>query len=221
MNLFSLFLMSDLETSPQPTPPKRGSRILAFFMGLTILTVCGIAAFYYFIGKPAMSPMERLAEALSNVTENEVTVSGNSVTLARAEMRELAVVERKVQSMVKYETKWLGSDKMIIVKGDFLVKAGFDLTEFNGFELEGEKVVGAWPEAKVLSVEQLDYEVFFSKSGMVNKLSDADFEIVSNLLQKQAREDAEEHSDILQDAERVIRTRLEDLSGGAYQWDPK
>ncbi|MDB4547499.1 DUF4230 domain-containing protein [Akkermansiaceae bacterium] len=114
----------------------------------------------------------------------------------------------------------MGSDKMIIVKGDFLVKAGFDLTEFDGFELEGEKVVGTWPSAKVLSVEQLDYEVFFSKNGVINKLSQGDFENVSNLLQKQARTDAVEHSDILQDAERVIRTRLEDLSGGTYQWEP-
>ncbi|MEJ6561250.1 MAG: DUF4230 domain-containing protein [Akkermansiaceae bacterium] len=212
--------MSDLKSSPDPAPRRKGNRILAFFIGLTILAVCGMAAFYYFIGKPALSPMDRLAEALRNVTENDVTVSGNSVTLARAEMRELAVVERKVQSMVKYETKWMGSDKMIIVKGDFLVKAGFDLTEFDGFELEGEKVVGTWPSAKVLSVEQFDYEVFFSKNGVINKLSQGDFENVSNLLQKQARTDAVEHSDILQDAERVIRTRLEDLSGGTYQWEP-
>ncbi len=213
--------MNDPETLPAPTPGRKGSRILAFFIGLTILIVGGFAAFYYFIGKPAMSPLDRLSEALRNVTENEVTVSGNSVTLARAEMRELAVVERKVQSMVKYETKWMGSDKMIIVKGDFLVKAGFDLTEFDGFELEGDQVVGTWPAAKVLSVEQLNYEIFFSKNGVVNKLNDTDRELVSNLLQKQARADAIEHSDILKDAERVIRTRLDDLSGGTYQWTPK
>ena len=127
-----------------------------------------MAAFYYSVGKPGMSPVDRLAEALRNVTDSEVTVSGASVTLARAEMRELAVVEQKVQSMVKYEAKWLGSDKLLIVKGDFLIKAGFDLTGFEGFELEGDKVVGEWPKAKVLSVEQLDYEIFFSKSGRID-----------------------------------------------------
>ncbi|MDB4354002.1 DUF4230 domain-containing protein [Akkermansiaceae bacterium] len=213
----------DLPASLPPAEPRgrRGGRILAFFIGVTILLVGGMAAFYYFIGKPAMSPVDRLAEALRNVTDNEVTVSGSSVTLARAEMRELAVVERKVQSMVKYETKWLGSDKMLIVKGDFLIKAGFDLTEFDGFELDGSKVVGDWPAAKVLSVEQLDYEIFFSKSGVVNKLSKEDFQQVTNLLQKQARVDAEENSDILESAERVIQRRLEDLSGGTYEWNPK
>ena len=219
--------MSDtpsLPENPTPAPANKGGCILSFFVGLSLLLVVGGGLFYFLVARPAMaamSPVDRLAEALKNVTDHEVTVNGSSITLARAEMRELAVVERRVQSMVKYETKWLGSDKMIIVKGDFLVKAGFDLTEFDGFELEGDKVIGQWPKAKVLSVEQLDYDIFFSKNGVVNKLSEQDYEAVSKLLQKQAREDAELHSDILQSAERVIQTRLDDLSGGTYEWQPK
>ncbi|MEN8736986.1 MAG: DUF4230 domain-containing protein [Akkermansiaceae bacterium] len=210
--------------SDSPPLQKKPSRVLSFFIGLSLLLAVGAGALYFLVARPAMqamSPVARLVEALENITDHEVSVNGSSITLARAEMRELAVVERRVQSMVKYETKWLGSDKMIIVKGDFLVKAGFDLTEFEGFELEGERVVGQWPDAKVLSVEQLDYDIFFSKNGVVNKLSENDYEAVSNLLQKQAREDAELRSDILESAERVIRTRLDDLSGGLYEWEPK
>lgn len=210
--------------SDSPPLQKKPSRVLSFFIGLSLLLAVGAGALYFLVARPAMqamSPVARLVEALENITDHEVSVNGSSITLARAEMRELAVVERRVQSLVKYETKWLGSDKMIIVKGDFLVKAGFDLTEFEGFELEGEKVVGQWPDAKVLSVEQLDYDIFFSKNGVVNKLSENDYEAVSNLLQKQAREDAELRSDILESAERVIRTRLDDLSGGLYEWEPK
>lgn len=210
--------------SDSPPLQKKPSRVLSFFIGLSLLLAVGAGALYFLVARPAMqamSPVARLVEALENVTDHKVSVNGSSITLARVEMRELAVVERRVQSMVKYETKWLGSDKMIIVKGDFLVKAGFDLTEFEGFELEGERVVGQWPDAKVLSVEQLDYDIFFSKNGVVNKLSENDYEAVSNLLQKQAREDAELRSDILESAERVIRTRLDDLSGGLYEWEPK
>ncbi|MFW2386617.1 MAG: DUF4230 domain-containing protein, partial [Akkermansiaceae bacterium] len=186
--------------SDSPPLQKKPSRVLSFFIGLSLLLAVGAGALYFLVARPAMqamSPVARLVEALENITDHEVSVNGSSITLARAEMRELAVVERRVQSLVKYETKWLGSDKMIIVKGDFLVKAGFDLTEFEGFELEGERVVGQWPDAKVLSVEQLDYDIFFSKNGVVNKLSENDYEAVSNLLQKQAREDAELRSDIL------------------------
>jgi hypothetical protein len=43
------------------------------------------------------------------------------------------------------------------------VKAGFDLNDFEGFEVEGNKVVGEWPEARILSVEQQDFEIFFSR----------------------------------------------------------
>lgn len=215
--------MSDSEPSTAPASTRKGSCILSFFIGLSLLLTVGGALFYFFVARPAMSPVDRLAEALRNITNEEIAINGSSVTLARSEMRELAVVERKVQSMVKYETKWMGSDKMIIVKGEFLVKAGFDLTEFEGFELEGEKVIGEWPDAKILSVELEpdSFKTFYSKNGVLNKLTDADRDAVNNLLQKQAREDAELRSDILKSAERVIKTRLEDLGGGLYELSPK
>ena len=219
--------MSDPNATPSHVAPsleKKRSYVLPFFIGLSLILTVASALLYFFVVKPAMSamsPVDRLAEALRNVTNEEVSVHGSSVTLARAEMRELAVVERKVQSMVKYETKWLGSDKMIIVQGEFLVKAGFDLTEFEGFELEGQKVVGEWPEAKVLSVELLKSETFYAKNGVLNKLTDDDRDAVNNILQKQAREDAEVRSDILESAKRLITTRLEDLGGGLYEVNPK
>jgi len=198
----------------------RGSRTFSFFIGLTILLVGVIAALYFFIGKPALSPVEQLAKALQQVTNQQVTIEGHTVTLARNSIRELAVVERHVQSMVKYETQWMGSDKLIIVQGDFLVKAGFDLSEFEGFELRGEQVIGTWPKAKILSLEQLDYRIFYSQNGVVNKLQDQDYETVTNLLQKQARQDAEDRSDILEDAEGLIKRRLHDLTWQSDQLIP-
>ncbi|MDB4419059.1 hypothetical protein N9291_00475 [bacterium] len=56
---------------------------------------------------------------------------------------------------------------------------------------------------------------------MLNKLTEDDRDAVNNLLQNQAREDAELRSDILKSAERVINTRLEDLGGGLYMLSPK
>ena len=209
--------------SEEPNPPKvaqaprRGGRTLAFFIGLTLFALGLMAGFHYFVARPALSPVERFAAALGAITQEKVEVSGQSVTIERGETRELAVVQRKVQSMVKYETKWMNSDKLLIVQGDFLVKAGFDLADFQDFELKGNEVVGEWPRAKVLSVEQLDHRIFFSKNGVVNKIQESDYEAVANLLQKQARQDALEKSDILEDAERVLQRRLNDLSGGAFQ----
>lgn len=222
--------MSDPDSTPSPrasSPRQKNSCLLPFFIGLSLLLTGVGTLFYFLVAQPAMqamqamSPVNRLAEALKTITNTEVSVHGSSVTLARAEMRELAVVERKVESLIKYETQWLGSDKMIIVKGEFLVKAGFDLTEFEGFELEGEQVVGEWPEAKVLSVELLKSETFYAKNGVLNKLTDDDRDAVNNLLQKQAREDAEVRSDILESAKRVLETRLRDLGGGLYEISQK
>ncbi len=213
--------MNDLKSPTPPTPPaRRGSRTLAFFCGITLLLVSLMAGFYYFFTKPAMTPVERFADALGKITQEKVTVNGMSVTLESGETRELAVVQRKVQSMVKYETRWMNSDKMIIVQGDFLVKAGFDLSEFQKFELEGSAVVGQWPQAKILSVEQLDHRIFFSQNGMVNKIQESDYEAVFNLLQKQAREDAIERSDILDEAQRVLSRRLSDLGAGTFHVIP-
>lgn len=113
--------------SDSPPLQKKPSRVLSFFIGLSLLLAVGAGALYFLVARPAMqamSPVARLVEALENVTDHKVSVNGSSITLARVEMRELAVVERRVQSMVKYETKWLGSDKMIIVKGGFSREGG-------------------------------------------------------------------------------------------------
>lgn len=100
------------------------------------------------------------------------------------------------------------------MKGDFEIKAGFDLSEFDGFELKGAEAVGEWPEPRLLGVNLLEYSTFFSSSGVVNRITDDDRAHVVNLLMQQARIDAVQNSDILQEAERIIQTRLEDLTDG-------
>jgi len=54
----------------------------------------------------------------------------------------------------------------------------------------------------------------FSNSGVVNRITDADREHFVNFLIRQACIDAVQNSDILNEAERIIQTRLEDLTGG-------
>lgn len=197
--------------------------IFRYFAGFVILGVAGLAAFHFFVTKPIqdMLPIDKLAKALSTVTNAEVKTDGYTLTLDSMETRELVVVKRRVQTVVKYESSLLGSKKIFIVKGNFQVKAGFNLTEFGGFELKGNEAVGEWPAARVLGVELLDYETFFTSSGMVNRITERDREYVVNRLQAQARLDAIQNSDILEEAERIIRTRLEDLTDGEVQFPKK
>jgi hypothetical protein len=189
--------------------------VWAFFGGLALLVVVGMASFYFFVGKPATAPLDRFAKVLEQVTQRKVVVSGSTVTLEESGVSELAVVQRKTQSLIKYETSWLTSENILIVRGEFVVKAGFDLSKVTKIEMVDGEVSGTWPEAEILSVELKDYEVFFSQDGTINKLQAKDQEEAIVLLLEQAREDAQE-SDLREEAERRLRERLEDLGQGDY-----
>lgn len=192
-----------------------GATVWAFFGGLALLVVVGMASFYFFVGKPATAPLDRFAKVLEQVTQRKVVVSGSTVTLEESGVSELAVVQRKTQSLIKYETSWLTSENILIVRGEFVVKAGFDLSKVTKIEMVDGEVSGTWPEAEILSVELKDYEVFFSQDGTINKLQAKDQEEAIVLLLEQAREDAQE-SDLREEAERRLRERLEDLGQGDY-----
>jgi len=194
--------------------------VWAFFAGLALLTFTGFCCFYFFVTKPiretAEAPIRKLGDAMSKILGKKVAVSGSTVTLEKSEIGELAVVQRKTQAITKYETRWLGSNKVLIVRCDFLVKAGFDLSGGAGWELLPDKILDHSPRASILSVEPVgEFEIYFSESGTLNKLNSEDHANAFNTLKKQAREDAEQ-SDIIEEAEAVLRRRLQDRMGVDY-----
>ena len=143
-------------------------RYFKCFAGLVILSIAAMAAFHFFIGNSMNSmnsPVDKLARALGSVTNGQVKVDGYTLTLESTETRELIVVKRRTQSVVKFESSWLGSKKIYIVRGDFEIKAGFDLSEFEGFELKGNEAVGEWPEPRLLGVNLQKYDPFFRAVG--------------------------------------------------------
>ncbi|MGB0992942.1 MAG: DUF4230 domain-containing protein [Akkermansiaceae bacterium] len=204
----------------------RAGSVFAFFVGVSLLMVAAFACFHFFVTKTSTAPVERFAEALSSILGSEVTVSGSTAVLEKSEIGELALVQRKTQAITKYETKWMGSTKVLIVRGDFLVKAGFDLSEGGQWGLLEGKVNGPIPMGKVLSVEPIgEMEIYHSKDGTINKLSTSDAASAFNYLKNQARRDAE-RSDIAEEAEKVLLRRINDRmnAGGdtdAIQWQEK
>lgn len=194
------------------------SCLLVLFAGLTMLLVAGFASFYFFVTKPALDNGkewgDRFADALSGVFGTEINVQGSTAVLEKSEIGELALVQRKVQAISKYETTWLGSENLLIVRGDFLVKAGFDLSEGGQWEILEGRVNGALPEGKVLSVEPIGpLEVYYSEHGLINYLSPEDQASAFNYLIRQARLDAE-MSDICDEAEKTLIRRVNDRMGG-------
>jgi len=197
--------------------PVRKSRlpgtIWAFFGGVTILMLAGFGCGYFFFNKVTTDPLGKLADALSSVLGTEVVVSGSTAVLGKSEIGELALVQRKTQAITKYQTSWMGSDKILIVRADFLVKAGFDLSEGGHWGILDGQISGPLPEGKVLSVEPMgDFEIYFAESGTLNRLNAQDHADAFNHLKNQARRDAE-RSDISSEAERVLLRRLSDRMG--------
>lgn len=185
---------------------------------ILLLVGIGVFAAKKMVVDPMMSPVAKVAEALKSVTQRETVIDGHTVTLSSTEARELIVVKRRTKSMIEYKSTWLGSEKRVVIVGEFVVKAGFKLDAFEGFEVRGQEVVGEWPEPRVLSVDLQDMDIFFSKSGLLNKLSKEDYERATNQLIREARRDAILKSGILEEADHIVKTRLEDLTRKTFQF---
>ncbi len=195
--------------------------IWAIFGGGSLLLcsffLCGYILFFLLLDKP----LQTFASALSDVLGTEVVVTGSTAVLEKSEIGELALVQRKTQAITKFQTTWMGSEKTLIVRGDFLVKSGFDLSEGGQWSILDGVINGPLPEGKVLSVEPMgDFEIYYAENGALNRLSPQDHASAFNYLKNQARRDAE-RSDVAAEAERVLLRRLGDIMGhrsGSIQW---
>ncbi len=216
--------MSDLNERVEMSEPVKPAKsrsaagcLLALCVGLSVLVLAMGASFYFFVSKPMADQggraVDRLADALSGVFGKTVEVKGSTAVLEKSEIEELAVVQRKIQVITKYETTWMGSKNTMIFRGDFLVKAGFDLSDGGQWTLVDGKISGEFPRAKVLSVEQMgDVELYYSENGLINRLSPADHASAVNRLVWQAKKDAR-RSDITAEAEKILRQRINDRLG--------
>lgn len=193
-----------MENPSQKRPP-----FLALFFAL-LLVGLGAGGYFYLKNQPQLDSMLRLSQALQRITNTTPTIEGHSLQLKTQDISELSVVERDLKSIIKYETQFFGVKKIIILTGKFKVKAGFNLEEATEFSMMNGKVEGSLPEAEILSVELLNYEVFHSQDAAFNKLTPKDQERATQLLLEQARKDAEQ-SDLTQLADSQFQQRLEDL----------
>ncbi len=207
--------------APGPKRSRAAGVIWAIFGGVSLLAATIILAVSMFFKMTFDKPVETFANALGNVLGTQVEVTGSTAVLEKSEIGELAVVQRKTQAITKFETTWLGSKKMLIVRGDFLVKAGFDLSEGGEWIIMNGMIDGPIPEGKVLSVEPMgDFEIYHAENGTINRLEPQDHARAFNHLKDQARRDAQ-RGDIAREAERVLIRRLADqmrFRDEALQW---
>jgi len=197
--------------SDQNSKPANGCLIA--LVALLVVTVGTTTFLFWSTIQAIVSPMDQVADAWSQALNEQVEVEGRTVKLKAKQVNELAVLERPSRIVIKYETTWLGSKKSIVVVGNFITKAGFDLNE--GLEItfdENGQPISDIPQAKILSVEMTNYEIFHAEDGLINKLQVADQEKATNQLLKQARQEAE-NSDLIRKAEQLFYQRVDDLGG--------
>ncbi len=190
-----------------------------FLAGLAVLVAAGAFAFYLVMVKPAAGAARELrqavAGAIGEIVGQKVEIKSDTVVLSKSAIAEFSTVQRKTQTITKFESSLLGSKNMLILRGDFVVKAGFDLTKPFKVAVDDRtgEVRADFPPAKITSVELRNHEVFFSDNGAWNKLTPENQAQATQQMIIEARLAAEK-SDIKEEAERQLATRLHDLLGG-------
>ena len=133
---------------------------------------------------------------------------------------ELAVVSRETQVEREMEHEWLGSKKKMRLRGTYLVKAGFDLTQPFSVRVDGSRIETKLPPPQILSVDSKDIEVTVFENGLWNKISPAELENELRALPVLARQKAGE-SGLQKEAFDAFTARVRDKFAPEYQVDVK
>ena len=145
----------------------------------------------------------------------QVRISSYVATQQTTDILELSTVKKQFPIVYTYSNTWLGSEKRLVLTGQYTVKAGFDLRDDFVLEIDAKtQVVHArFPQPKILSVQMDTHEpdVRQTDNGWWNKLSRQDQADAVNQMNAEARRNAEQMG-ILNEAAKALQTQLEDLA---------
>jgi hypothetical protein len=220
---------------PEPPPsPRRKDRLISpILLGFAVILAVAAAAFYFVVFRgPAvlvdkgMETAERSYDLARKLAKDvvkalqiqpQVTIGSEVVYEQTKGILELATVERRFAQSYTWEESWLGSTKRIELKGTFVAKAGYDMTQpfVVNISPDGKEVRARVPPPKILSMELLTERVLQDEGGFWNTLNSADRENAGNELLKLARANVEK-SNLKTEAEAELLKRLRaaaDLQG--------
>lgn len=191
------------------------------------LLVVGVIA----LGLLAIAIAERFAKGTSGqldrsldkvlaalTSSNTHIVEGRAEITGKRDIQELALVELRMSATRSFENesyvlKYLpAGTKRLIVRGDYRITAGYRLEPGVSLRIENGVPVAVFPEADVLGVELIDFEILSEDDGWANKITPADRATLLRELRQQMRMEARE-SGILDLADATLNTRLKDLLG--------
>ena len=169
--------------------------------------------FVYFPNK-SISVAKDIAETLKNTLglSPQVTINQKIIYNRSNEILELAMIEQDFDVEYQSNSKWMKSEKQILLRGSYRAKIGFNLQK--GFNIEVHRggfmrpghILLRLPHAEVLSVEPVDIQKHTS-SGWINWVTNNDLDSATRQLEELARDKASK-LEMLESAERRIESRL-------------
>jgi hypothetical protein len=128
---------------------------------------------------------------------------------------ELAVISRETQVEHDMEHEWLGSKKRIRLRGSYVVRAGFDLTQPFSVRVDGRKIETDLPPPKILSIDAKDTEVLVFENGLWNKIGAEELENELRALPVLARQKASQ-AGLQKEALEAFTVRIRDKFAPDY-----
>jgi hypothetical protein len=170
----ALFQSTEAKDSVQQKP----LRIVLIILVMITATACAYFLFVV-IPKRALSEQYELAKNIGRDIENtmqftpQISVKNEIILNKQANILELATKSQTFRHEFEWRHTWLGSEKILRIKGNFVAKAGYDLNKFVSINIQSHGVTVSVSEPKILSVEVTDYQIE-GESGWWNSISDAD-----------------------------------------------
>lgn len=167
-----------------PPPGGRNSlplTILAF--GVTAVAI--ILALVFAYTRFWTVPKDAAADTARSITESireafnftpKVTINNTVFIEESLPILELATVSRSSTVSYSYTNLWAGSTKILVLKGHFKAKGGFDLKQNATVNIRSNplSIDAKFPPPKLLSVELVNYEIEASENGYWNRINPAD-----------------------------------------------
>lgn len=158
-------------------------RLWVIIVGLGLFVAVCVVIPFYFVSR-GLSQAENLAEQAAegirqtfNLTPR-VTVNGLTVVQETVSIRELALLRQTIFKEYTWTHSFLGSTKTLVLRGEFVVKAGYNLKEPWSLHIhEAPLLVEVQlPYPVILSVEMTQYSVVKDENGWWNAISARDRE---------------------------------------------
>lgn len=181
----------------------------ATFLLLALIGAVFVAFIFYRLESWPARTARQVSQAFAEVAhlQPKITISDRVFFEQTTSVLELAVVSRQTQVEREMEHEWLGSKKRVKLRGVYLVKAGFDLTQPFNVKVVDQQIATELPPPRILSVDQIEVEVLAYENGIWNRIRPADLQTEMRALPLLARQKAGE-TGLQEEALEIFTQRL-------------